>query len=129
MMFAQVPPVQAPRTVDKGEQSNIDAPKQVVVRSQSEWTTLWQQHSPDRKRPEVDFSKEMVVGVFSGSRPTAGYNVSIVSTVAKDGTVLVQYRESQPQRGALTAQVLTFPYHLVTVPKAAGEVKFEKVGQ
>lgn len=117
----------AVRTVDKGEQSNIDEAKQVVVRTEAEWTKLWQQHSPDRKRPAVDFSKDMVVGVFMGSRPTAGYNVSIVSTFAKDGKMLVQYRESQPRPGAMTAQVLTFPYHLVAVTKTAGEVVFEKV--
>jgi hypothetical protein len=116
----------AVRTVDKGEQSNIDEAKQVVVRTEAEWTKLWQQHSPDRKRPAVDFSKDMVVGVFMGSRPTAGYNVSIVSTFAKDGNVLVQYRESQPRPGAVAAQVLTFPYHLVAIPKAAGQVTFEK---
>jgi hypothetical protein len=114
------------RTVDKGEQSNVDEAKQVVVRTEAEWTKLWQQHSPDRKRPAVDFSKDMVVGVFMGSRPTAGYNVSIVSTFAKDGKVLVQYRESQPRPGTIAAQILTFPYHLVAVPKTAGDVKFEK---
>jgi hypothetical protein len=69
----------------------------------------------------------MVVGVFMGSRPTAGYNVSIVSTFAKDGNVLVRYQESQPRPGTMAAQVLTFPYHLVAVPKASGEVTFEKV--
>ncbi len=114
------------RTVDKGEQSNVDEAKQVVVRTEAEWTKLWQQHSPDRKRPAVDLSKDMVVGVFMGSRPTAGYNVSIVSTFAKDGSVLVQYRESQPRPGTMAAQILTFPYHLVAVPKTAGDVKFEK---
>ena len=127
MMFAQAPPADTPRTIDKGEQSNIDDAKQVVARTEAEWTRLWQQHTPDRKRPAVDFSKEMVVGVFMGSRPTAGYNVSIVSTFVKDGNVLVRYQESTPRPGAITAQVLTFPYHLVAVPKANGAVKFEKV--
>jgi hypothetical protein len=117
----------AVRTIDKGEQSNIDEAKQVAARTEAEWTKLWQQHSPDRKRPAVDFSKDMVVGVFMGSRPTAGYNVSIVSTFAKDGNVLVRYQESQPRPGTMAAQVLTFPYHLVAVPKASDEVTFEKV--
>jgi hypothetical protein len=27
----------------------------------------------------------------------------------------------------MTAQVLTFPYHLVAIPKASGQVTFEKV--
>ena len=116
-----------PRTVDKGEQSNIDEAKQVVVRTEAEWTKLWQQHSPDRQRPAVDFSKEMIVGVFMGSRPTAGYNLSIVSTFAKDGQVLVRYQESTPRPGTITAQILTFPYHLVAIAKAPGDVKFEKI--
>ena len=117
----------APRTVDKGGQSNIDEARQVVVRTDAEWTKLWQQHSPDRQRPAVDFAKDMIVGVFMGSRPTAGYNISIVSTFAKDGNVLVRYQESTPRPGTMAAQVLTFPYHLVAVPTAAGEVRFEKV--
>ena len=114
------------RTIDKGEQSNIDSARQVVVHTEVEWTKLWQQHSPDRQRPTVDFAKDMIVGVFMGSRSSAGYNISIVSTFAKDGNVLVRYQESTPRPGTMTAQVLTFPYHLVAVPKAAGEVRFEK---
>jgi hypothetical protein len=114
------------RTIEKGEQSNVEDARQVVVRTEAEWTKLWQQHGPDRTMPAVDFSKEMVVGVFMGSRPTAGYNISIVSTFAKDGSVLVRYQESRPRPGMMTAQVLTFPYHLVAIQKASGDVKFEK---
>jgi hypothetical protein len=117
----------APRTVDKGGQSNVEEARQVVVRTDAEWTKLWQQHSPDRQRPAVDFAKDMIVGVFMGSRSTAGYNISIVSTFAKDGNVLVRYQESAPRPGTMAAQVLTFPYHLVAIPKASGEVKFEKI--
>jgi PrcB C-terminal len=117
----------APRTIEKGDQSNVDDARQVVVRTDAEWTKLWQQHSPDRKRPAVDFSKEMVVGVFMGSRSTSGYSVSIGSAASMDGHLVVRYQESTPPRGAMTAQVLSFPYHLVAVPKATGDVKFEKV--
>jgi PrcB C-terminal len=116
-----------PRTVDKGEQSNIDEARQVVVRTDAEWTKLWQQHSAARPRPTVDFAKDMIVGVFMGSRSSAGYNISIVSTFAKDGNVIVQYRESTPRPGTMAAQVLTFPYHLIAIPTAAGEVRFEKI--
>lgn len=118
---------EAPMTIDKGDQSNVDDGKQVVVRTEAEWTTLWRQHTPDRKRPAVDFSRAMVVGVFMGSRPTAGFSVDIVSTIQANGVLMVRYRETQPPKGAITAQVITSPYHLVTAPKLAGEVKFEKV--
>ena len=121
------PVLEMPKTLDKGDQSNVDSARQVTVRTAAEWNTLWQQHSPDRTQPVVDFSKEMVVGVFMGSRPSAGYTISILSTIQKDGKTLVRYQETMPAKGTMTAQIITSPYHLVAVPKAAGEVAFEKV--
>ena len=116
-----------PKTIEKGDQSNVDNAKQVVVRTQAEWNKLWTEHGGDRQKPAVDFAKEMVLAVFLGSRPSAGYNISIVSTVQKDGKMIVQYQESMPAKGMMTAQVLTSPYHLVAIPKVAGQVAFEKV--
>jgi hypothetical protein len=121
------PAASAPRTVAKGDQSNIDDAKQVLVRTEAEWTALWQQHAPDHPRPAVDFSKEMVVGVFMGSRPTAGFNTTILSATAGNGVLIVRYAEQMPAAGGVTAQILTFPYHLVAIPKATVTgVKFEK---
>ena len=97
------------------------------MKTAAAWKQLWQQHSPDRPLPAVDFTKEMVVGVFMGSRPTAGYNLEIVSATENNGTLVVRYREAMPPRGTMTAQVVTSPYHLVTVSFFPGEVKFEKV--
>jgi len=114
------------RTVERGSQSNIDSPSKVVVRFAAEWTKLWKTHNFDKPEPRVDFDKEMVVGVFMGSRPTGGYTVEIVSLADKDGTLVVSYRETSPRPGTMAAQVLTFPYHLIATAKRSGEVKFEK---
>ena len=115
------------KTIDKGDHSNMDDAKQVAVKTEAAWKQLWQQHSPDRPRPAVDFTKEMVVGVFLGSRPTAGYSLEIVSAIEMNGTLVVRYREAAPPRGMMTAQVITSPYHIVTVPFFPGDMKFEKV--
>jgi len=117
----------AMRTIDKGDHSNMDDVAQVAAKTPQEWQQLWQKHTPDRPRPAVDFSKEMVVGVFLGSRPTAGYILEIVSAAQDNGSLVVKYRESIPHRGSMTAQVLTSPYHIVAVPFFAASVKFEKV--
>ena len=127
LALAPVAAAQTPRTIEKGDQSNIDDAKQVVVRNATAWRALWQQHSPDRPMPAVDFSKESVVAVFLGSRTTAGYNVTILSTTEGGGALVVKYREDRPKAGGVTAQVLTFPYHIVAIPKVtATNVKFEK---
>ena len=115
------------RTIEKGDQSNVDDARRVLVRTNAEWATLWQQHSFDRPKPAVDFSKEMVVAVFMGSRPNAGFSTTIVSATAANGALIVRYRETMPGPGTVSAQILTFPYHLVAIPRAeVKDVKFEK---
>ena len=140
MVFAQSPAerqmslnammLEAPntRTIEKGDQSNIDDTRQVLVRTEAEWTRLWQQHAPNRPRPRVDFANEMVVGLFMGSRPSAGFSTAVVSaTATPGGALLVRYTETMPGAGGVSAQVLTFPFHLVAIPKAdVKDVKFEK---
>ena len=54
------------RTIAKGAQSNVDAPRQAVARTPAEWTALWRTHEYDKAAPAVDFSREMVVAVFMG---------------------------------------------------------------
>jgi hypothetical protein len=143
MVFAQSPAerkmrldgmiLEAPntRTIAKGDQSNIDDAKQVVVRTEAEWAKLWQQHAPSQPRPVVDFSREMIVGVFMGSRPNAGFSTAIVSaTAAPGGALIVRYTETLPAAGSVSAQILTFPYHLAAIPKSAvTDVKFEKTNR
>lgn len=113
------------RVVDKGPRSGIQTARQVVIRTAAEWADLWRVHAANRERPTIDFDREMVVGVFLGTRPTAGYGVEITGIEEQDGVRVVRYRETIPPRDAITAQVLTSPFVLVTIPKAAGDVRFE----
>ena len=132
MMSVQTPapaPPGAFRTLDRGLDSNLDAPRQAVARTAGEWDNLWRVHGGERTRPVHDFNKEMVVAVFLGSRPTAGFAVEIVGLKDEAGALVVQYRETRPPAVALTAQVLTMPYHIIAVPKRAAtvDVKFERI--
>jgi protease stability complex PrcB-like protein len=115
------------KPLDVGMESQIEEPHQLTARSAEEWAKLWREHAGERARPSVDFARDMVVGVFLGSRPTAGFGVQIVSARVDRGALVVQYRETRPPSGSLTAQVLTSPYQLVTLPKRAGDIRFEKI--
>ena len=115
------------RSIGRGPMSGIDEPRQVTVRTLADWTTLWRSHAPgSQPMPPVDFSRETVVGVFAGTRPTSGYGVEIVRAADVNGALIVDYVETRPAPGTVTAQVLTAPYHLVAVPKHDGEVRFQK---
>ena len=94
--------LQAPapiRSIDKGLDSQMDAARQATVRTAAEWEALWRLHGGERTRPAVDFGKEMVVAVFMGSRPTAGFSVEIVGTRVDGPALVVQYRETRPAAG------------------------------
>ena len=113
-------------SVAQGTRSQIQEPRQVVVRTAADWQTLWTAHD-SAAAPNVDFSRAIVVGVFLGMRPTAGFSVRITAVTAKDGSAVVEYVEGRPRPGGMTAQVLTSPFHLVTVPRTIETVEFKQV--
>ena len=114
------------RTIDRGFQSGIEAPRQVVVTSADAFAILWREHSM-KPAPDVDFTREAVVAVFLGIRQTAGFSVDIVSVTRQSTGTVVTYRERAPSSDAVTAQVLTFPYVITAVQGLTTPVRFESV--
>jgi hypothetical protein len=112
------------QTVYRGTQSQIEAPREVTIRSAADWRALWREHAPAAAVPVVDFKREMVVGVFLGTRPTGGYAVEITSLDATRNELTVNYRVDEPARDAMVVQVLTAPAHLVRFESRKGSVKF-----
>lgn len=114
------------KAIDRGLQSHIESPREVVVRTPAEWIALWKEHAPDRPRPKADFARSTVVGVFLGSRPTGGHGVEITAIAREGATLTVTYREQQPRPDAMVTQVITMPYHLVSIPRFEGAVRFTR---
>jgi hypothetical protein len=113
-------------TITQGSSSQIMEPRHVVVRTADQWQTLWKGHS-SQPAPVVQFSQSVVVGVFLGSRPTAGFQVEITAVKAQGGLAVVEYVERQPGRGAVVAQVLTSPFHLVALPRDVDTIEFRRI--
>lgn len=76
--------------------------------------------------PEVDFNRHTVLAVFSGEKPSGGYDVKIEKVLESDDKkkVAVLYRESAPPAGMGVIAVLTYPKHVVVVKKITGKVSF-----
>jgi hypothetical protein len=129
VLVAQVAPaVLLVTSVAQGPMSNIEEPRTVVVRTAAEWQALWKEHDPGRPPPKVDFGQSMVVGVFLGSRPSAGFVVEITAVKPDGSRTIVEYVERQPSRDEFVAQVVTSPFHLVRVLRTAGAVEFRRSG-
>ena len=120
------------QSIDKGQYSGFGKPLQIVVQSVSDWKGLWQNHTAPQQEapppPGIDFGREIVIGVFLGSRPTGGYVAEIVSIVKDNGMTTVTFKESTPPHGSMVTQSLTQPFHLVRVPKKGIQtVRFRRV--
>jgi protease stability complex PrcB-like protein len=106
-------------TIDKGSQSGVREPLQTVVRGPAEWKTLWQKHASIKPNPlpapAVDFSKEIVVGVFLGEKPTGGNDIDIIRIEQSGAALVIEYREKNPLPGSIVTQALTQPFHIVKV--------------
>ncbi|MFN7954070.1 MAG: protease complex subunit PrcB family protein [bacterium] len=70
---------------------------------------------PEPAQPAIDFSREVVVGVALGERLTGGFGVEIVSAARRGTTLEVTFRETKPEPGAMTIQVLTNPWTLAAI--------------
>jgi hypothetical protein len=124
MQAASPSPVQI---VAREAMSMVAEPREAVARTAAEWATLWAQHAGERPLPAVDFSKHTVVAVFLGTRSSAGFAVDVVGLRQVPGGVVVEWQERRPGRDQVSAQVLTSPVAIVTIPKTAGTITFEKV--
>lgn len=122
-------------TIAIGEYSGICTAGNVVISSREVWERLWTEHtsdvSPPVPLPLVNFNTALVVGVFSGQKPTSGYAIIIerirTRTVAGGSAVLVvEFREETPD--SFAQDVITCPHHIVKVHgdlrTLAGTVEF-----
>jgi hypothetical protein len=114
-------------TIVRDNQSNVEDAKQSVARTPAEWAALWRLHAGEQPAPKIDFTKRTVIAVFLGTRPSAGYAVEVSSTKPAGKTLIVEWSEHTPKPGNVSAQVLTSPSHLVSIPRFEGEITFRKV--
>ena len=114
-------------SIGQGTASGIIDRREVVVQSEQQWQKLWNEHAPGAPPPPIDFTKELVAGVFVGQRPTAGYQVEIVRVERENGVLTIVYRIEDPPKDSMVAQVLSQPFHLVRLPGPALPVKFKKL--
>ncbi len=113
-------------TVAKGTLSGIERARQVAVRAETEWRTLWSEHAPEQQPPRVDFTTRTVIAVFLGSRNSAGFDVEITGVDRQGNGLTVRYRETRPDPSQMVAQIITAPFHIISVPRFDGPVTFVK---
>jgi uncharacterized membrane protein len=113
-------------TLARGDDSRLAEPRRFVVRDPRAFAAIWAAHAGRAARPPVvDFESRMVAAIFAGERPTPGYSVEITGTRRDDSALVVLADERQPDTAQVVAQVLVSPFHIVTLARDDGEVRFD----
>jgi serralysin len=111
-------------TIGKFNNSGVRTYLEATARTEAEWRSLWQLHAPDAPLPTVDFSTRMVLGVFLGTKPSAGFGVEITGVRVQGNVMTASVIVVEPAPGSVTASVITRPGVLVSVPRHTGSVAF-----
>lgn len=91
--------------------------------------SAWQQHVIDAKgadttAPDVDFTKDMVVAVYAGEKPSGGYTVAVKKIEKSAAEIVVTAKVTAPAPDMGTISVLTHPYQWVKLTKSDLPVRF-----
>ena len=93
-----------------------------VIASQGEWIRLVDRGFLDESLADPDFAQGSVIVVYGGSRPTAGYEVTVEGVRRRsENVLLLQARVEGPPPGAIAATVVTSPYVVIEVAISPGE--------
>lgn len=92
--------------------------KNIAVYTREEFARLWEMAygSDASPLPEIDFTKEYVIGVFAGLRPSGGHGISVVQISDSSTTRMIRVEQTTPGEGCMTTQAFTSPFQLVRVP-------------
>jgi hypothetical protein len=119
-------------TLAQGSASAIQGFRFAVAKDASAWAALWAQHGGSGSPPAVDFTTEMVIGYWTGARPTGGYWAQVTGITGANAPpgqtgVLVTLEEVRPGPNCVVTQAETRPFHLVRTSMRADVVNFEQV--
>lgn len=114
--------------VTQGGNSGYTKKQRIVVKNKADFENMWQNlyinFSDKPAVPDVDFTKQTVIGVFFGEYMSGGSSIGVKSVNANDEGIIVTVEEITPGSNCVTTDVITQPYQIISIPKAISPVKF-----
>jgi len=109
--------------------SGITSPLTVAIRDEASFAQLWSAHHMGNAPalPKIDFSRQMVLGVFLGNRPHGCISLTLDKVEVHAGKVNAWYTEHDASGPTvLCAAVIVAPMEMVVVERIEGDVSFIK---
>jgi hypothetical protein len=96
--------------------TGVAEPLRAIIRDPNAWAQFWSRLGLG-DRPEVDFSKELLIAVASGQQRTGGFSITVDRVTNHEGELMVQVLETSPGPNCMTTSELTQPVDVVAIPR------------
>ena len=103
------------RRIGQWTRTGIGESRRLVIRDANAWASFWSELGVG-DRPAVDFTRDVVVAVAAGQRPTGGYEIAVDRVRQINGELTVDVVETTPGPNCMTTTSLTQPVDVVVVP-------------
>ena len=103
------------KRIGQWTRTGIGEARRLVIRDANAWAGFWSELGVG-DRPAVDFTRNLVVAVSAGQRPTGGYEIAVAGVHEADGELSIQVVETTPGPNCMTTPSLTQPVDVVVVP-------------
>ncbi|HVO33564.1 MAG TPA: protease complex subunit PrcB family protein [Elusimicrobiota bacterium] len=116
------PPAGPPPGPWSGGDSPIKEARKVVIRNSTAWRSLWAEMGQTSPLPAMNFEDYVVVAVFAGEKPTAGFSVVIDLPKEDPNDMTVYYHVIEPAPESSPEPTLTHPWALRAVPRVSKHI-------
>ena len=111
------------KTVAAGDWSGYTNQAFMIINNRTEWVNVWQKHSSYLKAqkpslPEIDFTNETVVAVFSGGSPA--YDTRLTNITKAGRNIFVNLQKNFPASRSLVQS-----YFIVRLSKTNEDIVFQ----
>lgn len=79
------------------------------------WKTLFGTSSTSPEKPKIDFSKNQIMAIFAGTKPTGGYSISVSNVQDIQDKRIVSIVITKPDTSCVVTQAQTSPYEIIKI--------------
>jgi len=103
------------RRIGQWTRTGVGESRRLIIRDANAWAAFWSELGVG-DRPAVDFTRDVVVAVAAGQRPTGGYEIAVDRVRQANGELTVEVVETTPGPNCMTTTSLTQPVDVIVVP-------------
>lgn len=108
------------RRIGQWTNTGISESRRLVIRNANAWAQFWAELGVG-DRPNIDFTKFLVVAVAAGQRSSGGYEISIQRVSQANGDLTIEVLQTVPGPNCVTTSALTQPVDVVAVPAVGAQ--------